>query len=247
MKDLDLPGAGIEASRNPRTKTDPTSAMKRSRSDDEVFSTPPTTPPLLAVDNPHSPTSSDQFRDDEMTDIFYEHTDMVDLQNTTETKTTKRHAHDREPSPLSRKSAKGCGYPQLPQAYQVNHLIPAKISQRFSTTLSTSFSTTTSGSARASFSTSFGTESTSTSFGPSLSDNDTKIQYPVISDRNHSLESKPKTPKLDSSDTSRMELSTTKSLATLTLPPPNATLPINGMPLHDYLHKHLVNESPLCK
>ena len=247
MRDLDLPGASIHALRNPRTKTDPTSAMKRSQSDEEVFSTPPTTPPLLAVNDPHSSASSDQFRDDEMTDVFYKQIDMVQLQNAAESEQKKRQACDRELSPLSRKIAKSYEHQQPPQAYQVNHLVPAKTSQRFPGSLSNSFSTTTSSSARASFSTSFGTESTSTSFGPSISDNDTKIQYPVLPNKNHYLERKPTTPNLDLSDTSRMELSTTKSLTTLALPQPNATLFVDGMPLHDYLHKHLVNESPLCK
>ena len=244
MKSLDIPGAGVgvEASQHPRTKTDLTSGMKRSGSDEEVFTTPPTTPSLLPTINPHSPASSDQFRDDEMTDIFYEQIDMIDIPSTTEIEKKKRQAHDREPSPLSRKVAKGCGYPQLPQAYQVRHLVPAKPSQRFPPSLSNSFSTTTSGSTRASFSTSFGTESTSTSFGPFASNEKSEIHYPVIPNKSHCVESKSTVPKLDSLDTSKMERTTSDSLAA-----PNLTVFIDRVPLHEYLQKHLTEESPLCK
>lgn len=144
---------------------EPGHTRSESLDDQDVFSTPPSTPQKAA----HADTDSDGYGtqvniDIDMLDCWYQKDDTIVLPTPTGATSRKRSAPDYPTLPNPRRTNFELRSRQLPRTYGVHHLEPSDMTRSFDSLLTTD-SGTVSSTARTSTSTPLYIESATTSFG----------------------------------------------------------------------------------
>ena len=252
LQDMEIPDiASVDPKATCRTtrRTGNDAVLTKSISEDETFTTPPTTPPARSVHARNSPTSSEYFHDEEMTDLIFQDLDQVTLPRSADAVGKKRLMEEIDGSPISRKMARGIERQASSQIYEVNQLMPTRLKTKdFPDTRASSFSTATTTTAHTSLNTSFATDSTATSFSSSLNRDDTDTLHPVGETKHY----------LDNLSITLRDEEMVKNgffaIKSRTCPSPFITPPdtdsrtlTSGLSTDDYLQKHLIDQTPFCE